>query len=81
MAIHAVIERVRPAIGQGEGVLLIWADQGLGLKAEDFDLTRLGPIDIIENNPRIPGRADIWLNGTCPLRKGEQLLLNRRPQP
>ena len=78
MAICAVIERVREAIGQGEGILLTWSDEGLGLKAEDFDLSLLGLIESIENNARIPGRADIWLAGLCPLKKGAQLPLKRR---
>ena len=81
MAIYAVIERVRPALGGGEGILLTWSDQGLCLKAEDFDLTRLGSIDSIKNNSRIPSRADIWLAGECPLKVGTKLPLKRRPQP
>ena len=64
-----------------EPAAVSWDDEGLQLGAEDFDLTALGEIERIENNPNVPGRADITIVGGCRLPKGSKLQLKGRPKP
>jgi hypothetical protein len=77
---HAIVERVRPALGQ-EGILLVWRDEGLGLKAEDFEIERFGEVVSAEDNARLPGRADIWYSGECTAKVGMKAPLKTRPKP
>ena len=71
----ATIDRIFPAIGELQGLRIVWDNEGH--RAEDFDLSGLGEIEEIENNPHIPGRADIQVLGECRLPKGSKLLLKR----
>jgi hypothetical protein len=76
---HATVERVRPALGQ-EGILLIWQDEGLGLEARDFDLERLGQVISVDENPNLPGCADVWYSGEILAHKGMKVHLKPRPR-